>query len=115
MFEFCDDRDDKFETQIKEMNEANEKEGYMKRLMKWNNNCFLSVALFGSLCVGASQPLFAGLILAKVLTHLTIPVELYGLQFPGDNLRDTIDEYVYLMLGIAVGTFVAMFLSKYFF
>jgi len=78
MFITCDERDDKIQKEIDEKNEANQKEGFFGRLMAWNNPVYLIIALFASLLVGSSQPVFGGLLLSKVLTQLTVTAEQYA-------------------------------------
>lgn len=77
MFKVCDERDEKLEKEIKEMNEAAAKEGFFKRLMEWNDTSYIFIAIIASLIVGSSQPVFGGFLLAKVLTQLSVDLEVY--------------------------------------
>ena len=54
MFKTCDEADEAVQKQIDDMNAANVKEGYFKRLGVWTDSCFLYLAIFASLLVGAS-------------------------------------------------------------
>jgi ABC-type multidrug transport system fused ATPase/permease subunit len=53
--------------------------------------------------------------MAKVLTKLTVPMEMYHELFPGSNLEDDMNVYVIWMGGFAVATFLSMFIQKLFF
>lgn len=83
--------------------------------MEWNSKCYITIAIIASLFVGSSQPVFAGLILARVLTQLTVPMEYYPIFYPGKVLEDEINFYSLIMAIIAVATFLAMFVQKLYF
>ena len=88
MFEQVDKNDSIIDDEIKAIKEKNEKEGYFKRIMEWNNPKYLIVfAIIGAAFTGASQPLFGGLVMGKVLTYLSIPVDLFPVAFPGQDLE----------------------------
>jgi len=94
--------------------EQMEKLGFFSRLAGWNDQRFIIAACIAALFTGASQPVFGGFLMADVLTRLTIPLNLYSTFYPGSNLEDSINEYCLWMAFIAVITFFAMFIEKYY-
>lgn len=61
----------------------------------------LAIALLGGLVNGANMPVFAGLVLAKVLSLLSVPLAVIGTMFPGENplvaLEREVNFYAALM------------------
>ena len=53
--------------------------------------------------------------MAPVLTHLTVPLDLYPLLFPGKDMEEEVTAYCVWMAIMAGISFVAMFTQKYFF
>ena len=76
---------------------------------------FVVIALFGSLILGSISPVFGGLIMSDVLTHLTVPIHMYQQVFPGKNMEDEISMYCLIMACTAAVAFLTMCVSKYFF
>ena len=53
--------------------------------------------------------------MSKVLTQLTVPMDLYPILFPGMNMEDEVKFYCLLMAIFAVVAFASMFVQKYYF
>jgi len=69
MFEKVDAVDKVRDDEIQAIYDQTQKDGYFNRLMAWNKpKCLIYVALIGSLITGASQPIFGGVMLSRVLT-----------------------------------------------
>ena len=111
MFDKCDKQDWVLQDKIDEINKTNKEAGFFSRLMEWNKpKWMVGFALFGALVTGASQPAFGGLLMARCLAYLSIPLDLFDLVYPGKNLEDEMLIYVYAILILAVITFLAMFI-----
>jgi len=83
--------------------------------MEWNRpKILIVVALFFTLCTGASQPFFA-IFLSKILTYLSVPRHLipYMTGDFSDTLEDLINFYCIIIGIFAVATFLSMFFQKY--
>ena len=63
------------------------------------------------------MPLFAGLLLSKVLSLTSVPLNVIGMMFPDkepkEALEDEMNFYCMIMSFMAVGSFLAVFLQKY--
>ena len=63
------------------------------------------------------MPIFAGLVLAKILGLLSVPLAVIGFLFPGDDpmiaLEREVNHYASIMSIFAVISFVAAFAQKY--
>ena len=86
--------------------------------MVFNNPKFmLVVATLSSICQGSIMPLFAGLLLSKVLSLTSVPFEVIAVMFPGKEpkvaLEDEMNFYCMIMGLLAFGSFLAVFLQKY--
>jgi len=63
------------------------------------------------------MPLFAGLILSKMLNLTSIPFPVLAMMYPGKDPKETLEEesnhYCMIMAFLAFGSFVATFMQKY--
>jgi hypothetical protein len=83
MFNTVDAKDNKLLEEIEAITEKNEKEGYFSRIMEYNRpKAMIGIALIGSIICAASQPVYGGFLMSRMLTYLTIPMEYFPLLFP---------------------------------
>jgi hypothetical protein len=69
--------------------------------MVYNKPAYLlGIALIGGLINGSNMPLFAGLVLAKVLSLLSVPLSVIGTMFPGEDPMVALEREVNFYAGL---------------